>query len=251
MVHQPLPQEKMLLHAVTIVSCKLHCTIFVYIYRFKHVKTICRQSKKRLASNDSSGRMLVAGVESPLQTAMDLHTVKSILGIGKYEHDSWYFDGQSLGRCQFTLQSQVWSIIMRCWNGLTLVWSRVAWVRSPASVCEVVSPWKHTNASHKLHRKRTEKMWITGCFIGRIFYFCVSTFFQLRTERWPQFWSAIEKQPGREAISTPEAATLEFSGHFDLEGCSHNFLPPVDHFASQATHPVSSGFMSTPKGWIV
>jgi len=30
----------------------------------------------------------LAGVESPLQTAMDLHTVKSVLGIGKYEHDS-------------------------------------------------------------------------------------------------------------------------------------------------------------------
>lgn len=183
---------------------------------------------------------------------MDLHTVKSVLGIGKYEHDSmvlwWSIFGAlpvhfAISGVEYHHEVLEWfdtRVVKGCMGAIA---GKCLWSSD--------SPWKHTNASHKLHRKRTEKMWITRCFIGRICYFCVSTFFQLRTERWPQFWSAIEKQPGREAISTPEAATLEFSGHFDLEGCSHNFLPRVDHFASQATHPVSSGFMSTPKGWIV
>lgn len=118
---------------------------------------------------------------------------------------------------------------MRCWNGLTLVWSRVENANGAiAGKClwssYLVSPWKHTNTSHKLHRKRMDKMWITGCFIWRIFDFCMSTFFSWGQGGHPNFGQLSKGSRGekrfRQLLRLPP---LEFSGHFDLEGCSHHF----------------------------
>ena len=40
------------------------------------------------------------------------------------------------------------------WFDTRVVKGRMRMVQSPVNVCEVVSPWKHTNTSHKLHRRK-------------------------------------------------------------------------------------------------